>query len=42
MMSAISLTVAKSFITILVFLDAMLCSRIKRSRKSEGIRIAEV
>ena len=42
MMSAINLTVAKSLISILVFLDAMLCSRIKKSHKSEGIGIAEV
>ena len=42
MMSAINLTVAKSLVNILVFLDAMLCCRIKKSRKSEGIGIAEV
>jgi hypothetical protein len=36
------LTIAKSLISILIFLDATLCSRIKRSRKSEGIGIAEV
>ena len=42
MVSAINLTIAKSSISILVFLDASLCSRIERSRKSEGIGIAEV
>jgi len=40
MMSAINRTVTK--VSILVFLDATLCCRIKRSRKSEGIGIAEV
>lgn len=42
MMSSISRTIAKSLISILVFLDATLCSRMHRSRKSEGNGIVEV